>query len=213
MPTPDDLAAKKDFIEAFFEELEKKAALTDRLFAEGHKDEARLLCCCYIEALGTGLDPSDGSGARNFASILVDHGAEPVLGLIHPKALRNSLPYKSTAPVNKALLETAFQSLPRDQALTSRQLLHHVQHLPSETVDFLKQELWRATIANVAYSQIRSLGAHWFGSPGSVSFSATTFQGKQIPEVDFTMLRRALDRVITFTKDLSLSSNKWFDRF
>src|SRR3990172_8931391 len=112
MPSPEDLAAKKGFIEAFFEDLRQKAALTDRLFAEHHEDEARLLVCCYIEALGNGLDASTGNGARNFVTVLVEHGGDPVLALIHPKLLHTSLPYKSTTPANKVALEGAFAKLP-----------------------------------------------------------------------------------------------------
>ena len=107
----EDVAAKRRFIEDFFENLEKSAELTDRLFSERHEDEARLLCCCYIEALGNGLDPSNGSGARSFARVLMDHGGELVLSLIHLRALQDSLPYKSTAPGNKTALEAASDDL------------------------------------------------------------------------------------------------------
>lgn len=214
MPSSQDLEAKKEFIEAFFEDLRQKAALTDRLFTDAHEDEARLLVCCYIEALGNGLEGSTGNGARNFVTALVEHGGNPVLALIHPKLLQTSLPYKSTAPANKTALQAAFARLPPNQALSEAELFTALgSGLPSDAVAFLRRELWRARIAAVAYSNIRSLGAHWFGSPGSVSFSQTIYQGRPLPEIDFSILRVALDRVIDHAQQLSTSTNKWFGRF
>ncbi len=203
--------AKRRTIEAFFDDLEKKACLTDRLFSEGHEDEARLLCCCYIEALGNGLNPSNPGGAQNFATVLSDHGGEPMLCLIHPRALQNSLPYKSIAPGSRTAVQTFLNKLPANEALTETGLIDAARpELLTDALSFLQRELWRGTIAAIAYSKIRSLGAHWFASPGSVRFSQTTYQGDPIPEVDFSMLRRALGRVLQDAKTLSLNTNRWF---
>ncbi len=214
MPSPEDLAAKKDSIQAFFEDLRKKAGLTDRLFNEGHEDEARLLVCCYIEALGNGLSGSTGNGARSFVTVLAEHGGDPELALVHPKLLQSSMPWKNTSAANRDVLEAVLATLAPTQALTDDELFAALgSGVPADALGFLRRELWRARLAMVAYSNIRSLGAHWFGSPGGVSFSQTTHGGKPLAEIGFSTLRAALDRIIAHAEALSLRTNKWFGRF
>ena len=211
MPSAEDLAANRLAIEAFFEDLEQKALFTDSLYQDGHKDEAQLLCCCYIEACGNGLAATSTVGAECFTKVLTDHGEEPVLELIHPRAIQESLPYKSTSPASKSSLEGALQKLPTNEVLTSGELLVTMQPLVSpEAFEFLKRELWRGSIASIVYSRIRSPGVHRFGRQKNLIFSGTAYNGEPIPEIDFPILRRALDRVIEHAKQVSLSSNSWF---
>jgi hypothetical protein len=213
MPSTQDLIAKKGFIEAFFEDLAKKIAFTDDLYSSGHEDEARLLCCTYIEAIGNGLeDPSTGA-AECFVRVLEQHGGESVLALIHPKALKESLPYKSVAPADKLALDSAIAGLPPNEALTKPELRSLLApKISGAALSFLERESWRATVAMIAYGHIRSLGVHWFGSPSALTFSSTTHHGTQLPDVDFALLRRALDRIFAHAKQLSLATNKWFGR-
>src|SRR4051812_46272776 len=107
MVSVEDLVAKKEFIQAFFDDLEKRIQFTDTLFAEEHRDEARLLCCVYIEALGNGLEGNTLGGAATFTKVLELYGGEPLLSLIHPKALRESLPYKNASPNDRSTLQRA----------------------------------------------------------------------------------------------------------
>jgi len=211
MPSQEDLVVKAGFIRAFFDDLRAKAGFADQLFADGHVDEARLLVCCYIESLGNGLDIASGHGARNFVQVLVDHGGEPVLTLILPKLLQTSMPYKNVSPPNKAALEAEFARLQANVALTETDLFGALgAGLTLDAISFLRRELWRARLAAVAYSNIRSVGAHWFGSPDSVSFSKTTHRGIALPEIDFSVLRASLTRIIDHVDALSTRTNKWF---
>lgn len=211
MSSPEDLTAKRRFIEAYFEDLDQKACFTDRLNEKGHKDEALLLCCCYIEAVGNGLAATSAGYAENFASVLMEHGGEPVLALIHPRKVKESLPYKSTSPASKAALVGALLTLPTNQTLTADEFLTAMQQLITpDAFEFLKKELWRGSIASIVYSRIRSPGVHTFGPAKSLIFSATTYKDKLLPEVDFPMLRRVLARVIAHAEQVSLSTNRLF---
>ena len=95
----------------------------DELYATGHQHEARLLCCTYIEELGNGLERAATRGAASFSKVVEAHGGEPVLALIHPKALKESLPYKSVSPADRAALEPAVTALPPDETLTKAELV------------------------------------------------------------------------------------------
>jgi hypothetical protein len=214
MATPADLAAKKRFIQAFFDDLRRKAAFTDDLYTQDHQDEARLLVCCYIESLGNGLAGSTSNAARNFVQAVVDHGGDPALALIHPKLLQTSLPLKSVSAGNKAALQTALGGISSDKALSEAELFAAIgTGLPPDAITFLRRELWRGRFAMIAYSNIRSIGAHFFGSPGSVSFSKMTHGGKPVAEIQFSTLRSLLTRLLDHVEALSLNTNKWFGQF
>jgi len=211
LPTAEDLVAKKGFIEAFFEDLDAKIAFTDELHATGHEDEARLLCCTYIEALGNGLSSVQLGGAASFSNVLEAHGGEPTLALIHPKALKESLPYGSVSPADRVVLQSSIAALPPNEVLTKAELLKVLgPNLSVAALAFIDREYWRATIATIVYGNIRSLGVHWFGSPSTLTFSSTTHHGTQVPDIDFAFLRRALGRTFAHAKHLSLTTNKWF---
>jgi len=121
------------------------------------------------------------------------------------------LPYKNASPSTKAALEGALSRLPPSEALSDRELFVALgPAIDAEALAFLKRELWRARVAALAYSRVRSMGAHWFASPSAVSFSTTTHRGTPLPEIDFAVLRSALLRIIDYADALSARTNKWF---
>jgi hypothetical protein len=84
---------------------------------------------------------------------------------------------------------------------------------PSLTKDELikiEKELWRGTFAAIVYSQMRLPSVHGFGPPDALSFDKTTFKGKQVPPIGFSMMHASLKRIVSATKELSLSTGKWF---
>jgi hypothetical protein len=211
VPSAEDLAAKQRFIEAFFDDLQQRVNLTEELFERDLGNEARLLCCCHIEGLGNWLNPDLPAGARTFVKVVADHGGDPELVLILPKRLTDSLPWKSASPAVKAELRATLVMMPQDEAYTESDF---IAALPSSTTaearSFLQREMWRGTVASIAYEHIRSLGAHWLGSSSGVSFSSTTHQGVPVPTVDYPMLKNALDRILSHARAVSLTSQKWF---
>ncbi len=211
VPSAEDLAAKKEFIEAFFDELQQRVDLTGKL-ARDFGNEARLLCCCHIEGLGNWLNPNLAGGpARVFVKVVADHGGDPRLLLVLPKRLADSLPWKSASPAVAAEIQGALAALPRDQAYTESEFLAALP--PTTTADalsFVSREVWRGTVASIAYEHIRSSGVHWLGSSSGVSFSGTTHHGTPLETVDYEMLRGALDRILGHAREVSISSGKWF---
>lgn len=51
----ENLQAKMEFIKAFFDDLDSKIAFLDKLYSNGHQDEAQVLCSCYIDWLASAL--------------------------------------------------------------------------------------------------------------------------------------------------------------
>lgn len=209
-----DADAKRQFIEAYFDELAGKIPMLMRLSRDGHKDDARLLACCYIEALGNWLQGSTSVGASNFVYALKHFTDNNQIGLILLPLLRESLPFKNLTAAARPQLETALSALPQDEALSKEELLNAMRPTVSEAaVDFLRREAWRGTVASYVYGQMRSPAAHWGGSAGALTFSRTTYRGGRLRKIDFFVLKAALEQIIAHARTVSLETNKWFGHF
>jgi hypothetical protein len=211
MATAENLEAKRYFIAAFFEDLEKKVRFLDDLIEQGHADEARLLCTTYLDGLGNWLRPGSYGSARNFCTVLTNHGGETVLSLIIPDFLLEKLPWGSAPGGAKAEIEMACNSLTPHEAYAPPDFIASVRgNLSSTNARWLETELWRGAVANAVYDRIRSRSVHWLGSLPALGFSKTSYQGQPIPHADFEMLSRALNRIVDHAKVLSLQTNRWF---
>lgn len=82
--------------------------------------------------------------------------------------------------------------------------------LKAHELAWIKSELWRGTLAAIAYSRLRIPSVHGFRSVDAVSFEGTTFRGEPVPDIDFEMLHARLRRIAAAARELSLSSGKWF---
>jgi hypothetical protein len=49
----DKASGKARYIRAYFDDLQGRIAFLGELYGMGRKNEALMLCCCYIEALGS----------------------------------------------------------------------------------------------------------------------------------------------------------------
>jgi hypothetical protein len=207
----DDRAAKRYFIDAFFEAMEKLVELASRLNDDGHLQEAMLLVCCYIEGLGNWLLKDPSSPCRNFCRALERFGGEPVLSLFIPRFALESFPWKSTSQTIRTETESALSSLERDEALDIQELIGRITPTVSpEALTFLRENAWRATVAAVVYDRLRSRLVHWLASAGNVTFSESTHRGKPLPDVGFDALRVALERILNYAKGISQESGDWF---
>ncbi|MEW6488702.1 MAG: hypothetical protein AB1578_12420 [Thermodesulfobacteriota bacterium] len=77
----EDSEGKAFFIEAYYEDLGQRIAFLRELNASGHENEALMLCCCYIEALGSHRNHGSERKAKNYCAILDEHGGNPLFGL------------------------------------------------------------------------------------------------------------------------------------
>lgn len=88
--------------------------------------------------------------------------------------------------------------------------------LLGEELTRVRTELWRATVAAVAYYGMRCFAVHGFGTT-PLSLSNTTYKGKAAPELSFDRLYNVLVNLHSELENRSLKSTncvgmtKWFN--
>ena len=201
--------AKHDGMNQYFGEWESRVAFLDALAAKSHADEALLLACCYVDVFGNNL--YGGAGHRNFVRVLVQHGGNPALGLIHPSQVHNWL-VSSDAVWCKDLHSKLDGHLKKltGQLFTDAEFALAVQPpLMAEEVEKIRPHLWRGTLASVIYTNVRCEAVHSF-PPVRVSFGLTTFGGKPLEPLDYTSIAPAVKSILAYVKATSLESGKYY---
>ena len=211
MATPEDLAAKIGYIRAFFDDLEGKVAFAKTLYEQKRMDEGRLLVCVYIESLGNGIYHPSQKFAANFCRALIEHSDHPILSVVLPHWLLTKLPWNSASTEVQSEIRNWLTPLPQRAGFTYSELLARARPgLSHHAFSFLEREGWVGTTSMAVYGELRSPGAHWFGSPGGVAFSETTWQGEPLMRIGFEDLHTALSGLLRQTRGVSLSSGLWF---
>lgn len=208
----DDLKAKVEFIKTFFDDLDKKIAFLDELYSNSRRDEARVLCSCYIDWLASALYWPEERNNFNFVRILKEYGAEEIFSFIHPKMIEASLSkkasekwiaiHKKTSPVFQEALGRLYDEHEIIALLSSV--------LNNEEIEDIKKELWRGSFAAIVYSEVRNVSVHSFGPPDGISFDNTLFKGQPCPQIDFDLAHKTLKSLASAVREISLNSTKWF---
>ncbi len=206
-----DEKAKRDLIGAYFAAAERRIAFLVDLSREGHGEEAMTLCPTYIDGFSQRLCwPSTQSG-RNFVDAVVQFGGDPELGLIHPlqaqrsfgamkgpwKEIGTAVAFAYPGPTYELFHATAFEAAMAPD-LTPAELAQ------------IRAEIWRGTVASVAYQHLRNPSVHSFATAGSITFSGTSYQGKAANALTFERLHAALARLAAEARRRSEANNQWF---
>ncbi len=205
--------AKIEFIDAFFDDYDNKANYLRELYKTDRRDEARILCACYIDGLASALCWPDERSNYNYVAILRAHGGNEIFAYIHPKMLDDALnklseqrKWKKIFPTISDKLKVADRRLYEEHEIL--ELL--APHLNAAELELVRKEFWRGTFAAIIYSRFRVSAVHGFGPPDGTTFDLTTFKGKSVPAIDFFMVHGCLKRIIGVTRDISKNSGKWF---
>jgi len=142
---------------------------------------------------------------RNFVAILRKFGGHPVLWHVHPTQLQRIFQKKGPQTIGDKLRSTLGTAEGRLYSDTDILALAKPV-LSSKEMESLKNNLWRGTIAAVAYEHVRSELVHGLSDIEFVSFDKTTFQGKRIPDIGFRLLYSALKSIIQGMKRQSLET-------
>lgn len=207
----EDIKAKASFIEAYFDDLRRRVEFLPKLHATGYENEALLLCCCYIEGLGSSLYWPDEASARNFVRVLEKQGSEEMLWHIHPRQLLSALEVRMPKLYQRISdrLAAAFAT-GQDALRTKEEVITLVNdRLTVEEMQQLKGHLWRGTLASLVYSNIRSPLVHGL-SASPILLSRTTLRGQQVPVLDFALLYPQLSEILERVRELSVTTNSWF---
>jgi hypothetical protein len=198
--------AKLSAIERFFEKWEQRVGFLLELFASGHEEEALLLACCYIEALGNALYWDARGSNYNFVRVLKEHSGEERFQHIHPQQLRIGLAEARQKRVQKIgnTLDKVLGKFDRKLYTEDEILALLSSHVDASELEELKQNLWRGTLAAFAYQRIRSEHVHTVSGP--IAFMPS--DGTDLP--DFLLLYGALQRIFQAAMERSVTSVRWF---
>lgn len=207
----DNAAAKRDFIRAFFDDAEERAKYLLELRASSHTNEASTLCLVYIDSFSQWLFWPPSRAGRNFVEALVKHGGDSEFALVHPLALIRAFaaikdPWRTFA----TRLESLFPGPPYSVYSRADFLTHPGLGFTQAEAKLLETELWRGSIASVAYTRLRNPSVHNFRRAAEVSFDTTTYQGQPVQPITFSRLHDALMRLIAEARRRSVANNQWF---
>lgn len=100
---------------------------------------------------------------------------------------------------------------PPYELVTLKNLEEYLEQVLGETVPkSFKNELWRATIANVVYQYLRNPAVHGAGVSGALGFGQTTYGGKEMPILDFERLINCAANIIREARRRSETTGQWF---
>lgn len=214
MESPSENETKIDFIKAFFDDIDSKIAYLQELYNVSHREEAQVLCSCYIDGLASAFCWPDERNNFCFVKVLKDYGGNDIFAYIHPKMLDRALAklsergHKWKAIHRSASLQLKLADMKLYEEAEILQFLSSC--LDSSEKNKVSQELWRGSFASIVYHEFRIASVHGLGPPNRTTFEKTTFRGKPVPPIDFFMVHDSLKRIIIAARELSQKSGKWF---
>jgi hypothetical protein len=210
----EDQRAKMGFIDAFFDGFEDKAAYLSELYRAGRRDEARILCSCYIDGLALALYWPDARSKFCFVRVLKEHGGNNIFSYIHPKMLDEALSNLSESSNKwKAIHKCVSYALGQaaGKLYAEKEIAELLApFLNADTIQKVKRVFWQGSFAAIVYDRFRVDAVHGFGPPNGITFDQTTFQGNPVPVIDFKMVHDCLKRVVAVCKQVSKQSGKFF---
>lgn len=205
----DNASSKAQYIRAYFDDLRNRISFLKELYGNGRKDEALMLCCCYIEALGSRQSQEPERKAKNYCSVLAEHGQNEIWSLIHPEQLKNVLTanglFKDTVPALQPLIDSFGAQLVEPQDALARL----DTALNAQQRAWLADNIFKGSIANISYERIRSELVHDI-SAAPISFSETSYKGNPVPDLNFEMLYASLCNIVKVSQERAIATNKWW---
>jgi len=196
-------------IKAYFDDLENRIAFLKELHKGSHIDEALMLCCCYIEALGSRHYHDSNRKAKNYYRILVEYSENRIFALVHPKQLKNILKDKKLFNQNIDRIEPIVDGFGKE-LIPQQEVICRLEPVATEEqMNWLNDNLFKGTMAAISYDRIRSDLVHDI-STSKLTFSETTFEGKQVPDMNFRLFFSALIKIFKNLKERSLETNTWY---
>jgi hypothetical protein len=194
------------FIQAYFDELEQRIAFLKELNEGGHKSEALMLCCCYIEALGTRKYHEPEKKSKNYSQVLQEYGGNDLFEFVHPEQLKRVLANQKLFKPNFFNIEPIINSFGNELLSKEVVVKRLLRAITREQLAWLRDNMFKATIAAVSYEWVRGNLVHHIGT-GDVTFDETMIKGNAVPDLNFELLYPALRNIFLRIKDESLQAN------
>lgn len=201
-------SAKQQLIQSFFAAFEQRIKRLPEL-CKSFPDEAFTLCLVYIDRLASGhFDGGPGQNRSNFSRALKQLSGNALFGMIHPFQVKElTQPYGASAT---SFIKSVTGRQP-NALFGGDELVTEIRKssLLDVEKDKLIENLWRASIANIAYDYIRVAEVHGPGS-GGLSFDEIWYQGHTGIALDFETFYRALGQIFERIKEVSVTTGHWF---
>lgn len=207
-----------EFIKSWFDDLDNKIIFLDELYNNRHRNEAFVLCCCYIDWLAAALYWPEEQNNFNFVRILKEYGEHEIFSYIHTKMLEEAL-HKKTTNRNKlvrkwvAIYNKIISKLQqaRGRLYDEREIICLLSPLVNNSeIEDIKKELWRGTYAAIVYAEVRIPSVHGLGPLDGLTFNNTTYKNRPVPPIDFNMMHTSLKVIARMAKEISHTTGKWF---
>lgn len=205
----DNDSNKAFMIQAYFDDLEKRIAFLKELYDGNHTDEALMLCCCYIEALGSRQYHDSYRKAKNYYRILEEFSGNNLFKLIHPKQLRDVLKDKKLFKANITQIDPIIDGFGQELILQKVVFDRLSPVVTKDQIEWLNDNLFKGTMAAISYDRVRSDLVHDI-STLNLTFNETKFNGKPVPDINFDLLYPALMNIFDSLKEISLKTNRWY---
>lgn len=205
-------------IEAYFKHLESKLEII-RAIAEISEEQALMLCCCHLEALGARqyqeakyTDPPrkaipNYSKSAAFTRVLAEHSGYGFWNKIHPIGLLSYLPKIFDPDMRDyriALVEIGYEL--REEDFVTEAILHFFRN--SKQREWFENHCHKGNLGNIAYSKVRSEIVHNI-THQPISFAAK-WQGERLPDIDYGLMIECLENVISSLKAISLETRRFW---
>ncbi len=202
-------ADKAFFIKAYFDDLQGRVNFLPELYAMGRRDEALMLTCCYVEALGTRRFRHE-SKIRNYCRTLGEFGGFEFWRLIHPKQIQALIGARPLFTQELQGLCAEIQSSGTELIEPEDLLARLASQTQEAQRDWLRENMFRASIAAISYERIRSELVHDITGPGTLSFSSSTIKSKPVPDLEFHHFFASLQSIVSMASAESAKSNAWW---
>lgn len=201
-------SSKQTFINAFFRAFKDKI---DRLqeLRNPYRDEAFTLCLVYIDRLASGhFGGKEGENRKNFWRALAQLSGNPLFAMIHPRQLAELT--QCYCPSGVPFISSVINRQP-NALLDESDVAAEIRKSPLLDSEKRKliENLWRSSVANIAYDFIRIAEVHGPGS-GGLSFDESIYQRQQGVTLSFDMFYDALTKIHEKVTESSLATGHWF---
>ena len=199
---------KTFMIEEYFKDIEKRVAFFDELVSSGHGDEAFLLCSVYIESLANRYYQDYGS-AKGFCLALTNLIENELFSFIHPRQLPNKLESNKLFDENIAEIKSILEPLENEL-----HTLDAINELLNDTFTeqqgkWLEEHWLKGSMAMIVYERIRCDAVHDMYAT-KLSFSTSKVNGISVPDIDYSLLKSSLDKIVSYLKETSLREHNLF---
>ncbi len=200
---------KKEFVCAYFERFGEKIGRLPKMYSDALSEEAFTLCVVYIDRLASGYYGGEaGKNRENFCRALRELSGNPLFAMLHPQMLLQQA--QEYFPSAFSLLSSIAESQPH-HLLSEARIAIDVKSsdMKPREKQTLIENLWRASIASVCYTDVRGPEIHGAGS-GGMSFDESIFEGRKGVKLTFEVMYEALCRIFEHVKKKSAETGHWF---